>query len=58
VDSLGLWVYAVLVLHGFAEGALFTALFAHGADIIPPDRRTRVWPSSVSPAFFRWLSPV
>jgi MFS family permease len=41
VDSLGPWVYAVRILHGFAEGALFTALFTYGADIIPPDRRTQ-----------------
>jgi MFS family permease len=41
VTSLGPWVYVVRVFHGFAEGALFTALFTYGADIIPPERRTQ-----------------
>lgn len=41
VTSLGAWVYVVRVLHGFAEGALFTALFTYGADIVPEERRTQ-----------------
>jgi len=41
VSSLGPWVFVVRILHGFAEGALFTALFTYGADIIPPERRTQ-----------------
>jgi len=41
VTSLGPWVYAVRVIHGVAEAALFTALFTYGADIVPEDRRTQ-----------------
>jgi len=41
VSTLGPWVFAVRILHGFAEGALFTALFTYGADIIPEARRTQ-----------------
>ncbi|HSJ99333.1 MAG TPA: MFS transporter [Myxococcota bacterium] len=40
VDSLGPWVYAVRIAHGFAEATLFTVLFVMAADRIPASRRT------------------
>lgn len=40
VDSLGPWIYAVRVAHGFAEATLFTALFVMAADLVPASRRT------------------
>jgi len=40
VESLGAWVYAVRVAHGFAEATLFTVLFVMAADRIPASRRT------------------
>jgi MFS family permease len=40
VHSLGPWVVAVRVAHGFAEATLFTALFVMAADLVPASRRT------------------
>ena len=40
VSSLGPWLYTVRILHGVAEGMMFTALFTYGADIVPASRRT------------------
>jgi len=40
VNSLGIWIYVVRVLHGVAEGMMFTALFTYGADVVPASRRT------------------
>ncbi len=40
VNSLGVWVYVVRVLHGVSEAAMFTALFTLGADAVPASRRT------------------
>ena len=39
VTALGPWVYAVRVLHGMAEAALFASLFAYATDILPASRR-------------------
>lgn len=40
VTSLSPWIYAVRLVHGIAQGMLFTALFTYGADIVPVERRT------------------
>lgn len=40
VGQLGIWLYAVRIIHGFAEALLFTALFTYGADQVPASRRT------------------
>jgi MFS family permease len=40
VGQLGVWLYAVRIIHGFAEALLFTALFTYGADQVPVSRRT------------------
>ena len=40
VGELGIWLYAVRIIHGFAEALLFTALFTYGADQVPATRRT------------------
>ena len=40
VSSLGVWVVVVRVIHGIAEGAMFTALYIYVADVIPASRRT------------------
>jgi MFS family permease len=40
VTQLGLWLYTVRIIHGFAEALLFTALFTYGADQVPASRRT------------------
>ena len=40
VTSLGIWLYAVRVLHGFGWAMIFTPLFTYGADLIPASRRT------------------
>ena len=40
VTSLGIWIYVVRVLHGVAEGMMFTVLFTYGADVVPASRRT------------------
>ena len=40
VDRISWWVYALTVIHGFAEAILYTALTTYGADIVPADRRT------------------
>ena len=40
VGQLGIWLYAVRIIHGFAVALLFTALFTYGADQVPASRRT------------------
>jgi MFS family permease len=40
LTDLGPAVYVVRSLHGVAEAVLFTAFFAHAADLIPASRRT------------------
>jgi MFS family permease len=40
VTQLGIWLYAVRIIHGFAVALLFTALFTYGADQVPASRRT------------------
>lgn len=40
VHSLGPWVYAVRILHGFSEAVLFAGLFTVAADWVPASRRT------------------
>lgn len=40
VHDVGPWLVAVRVLQGFAEGAIFSALFTYAADIVPASRRT------------------
>ncbi len=40
ISQLGVWLYAVRIVHGFAEALLFTALFTYGADQVPASRRT------------------
>lgn len=40
VGQLGVWLYVVRIVHGFAEALLFTALFTYGADQVPATRRT------------------
>jgi MFS family permease len=40
VGQLGIWLYVVRIIHGFAEALLFTALFTYGADQVPASRRT------------------
>ena len=40
VSQLGVWLYGVRIIHGFAEALLFTALFTYGADQVPASRRT------------------
>jgi len=40
VGSLGAWLVAVRVAHGFAEATLFTVLFVMAADLVPASRRT------------------
>lgn len=41
VDSIGPWIIFVRVLHGLAEGTLFTSLFTYGADCVPAGQRTQ-----------------
>lgn len=41
VDSIGPWIVCIRVLHGLAEGMLFTGLFTYGADCVPAARRTQ-----------------
>ena len=41
INSLGLGLYLVRILHGVAEGAMFTGLFTYGADTVPASRRTQ-----------------
>lgn len=40
IDALGPFVYAVRVLDGAAATMWYAALFTHGADLVPPGRRT------------------
>lgn len=40
VDSLGPLLYVIRILHGLAEGALFSVMFTMAADLVPPARRT------------------
>jgi len=40
VETVGLWVAAIRVLHGLAEAMLFSGLFTYAADRIPVARRT------------------
>lgn len=40
VDDLGPWLFAVRILQGLAQGALFSALFTYAADMVPAERRT------------------
>jgi MFS family permease len=40
IHSIGPFVLAVRVLHGFAEAMLFSALFTFAADLVPAARRT------------------
>lgn len=40
VGGLGPWVYGVRVLHGLADGMLFSVLFTIAADLAPESRRT------------------
>ena len=41
VDAIGPWIVCIRVLHGLAEGMLFTGLFTYGADCVPAERRTQ-----------------
>jgi predicted MFS family arabinose efflux permease len=41
VTAIGPWIVFVRVLHGVAEGVLFTALATYGADCVPEERRTQ-----------------
>lgn len=41
VDAIGPLIVAIRILHGIAEGMLFTSLFTYGADCVPPERRTQ-----------------
>jgi predicted MFS family arabinose efflux permease len=40
IDSLGPWIYAVRVIHGISEAALFSVVFTIAADLVPASRRT------------------
>ena len=40
VSSIGPWLYAVRIIHGFAMGSVFPSLFTYGADVVPLSRRT------------------
>jgi len=40
ISSLGPWLYAVRVIHGFAEAMLFASIFTYAADILPAETRT------------------
>lgn len=41
IDDIGPGIVAIRILHGLAEGMLFTGLFTYGADCVPPGRRTQ-----------------
>jgi MFS family permease len=41
VDSIGPVLFAVRMLHGLAQGTLFSVLFTIAADIVPASRRTQ-----------------
>jgi len=40
VETLGVSLYAIRILHGIAEAMLFTAFFTYAADCVPAGRRT------------------
>lgn len=40
VHDIGPWLVVVRALQGFAQGAIFSALFTYAADIVPASRRT------------------
>lgn len=40
VDHIGPWLVTVRIVQGFAQGAVFSALFTYAADIVPASRRT------------------
>jgi MFS family permease len=40
VSSIGPWLFAVRLMQGAAQGAIFSALFTYAADIVPASRRT------------------
>jgi len=40
IDALGPFVYGIRVLDGMAHTMWYTALFTHGADLVPAQRRT------------------
>lgn len=40
IDSTGPFIYVVRVLDGMAHAMWYTALFTHGADLVPAQRRT------------------
>jgi len=39
-DSLGPWMYAIRIMHGVGEAALFSVVFTIAADEVPASRRT------------------
>lgn len=41
VESLGVWITVIRIMHGIGEATLFTTLFTLAADIVPADRRTQ-----------------
>lgn len=41
ITGLGPWIYAVRILHGLAQAALFAAVFTYAADIVPDENRTQ-----------------
>lgn len=40
IDSLGPWIYAIRILHGVGQAALFSVMFTIAADLVPVTRRT------------------
>jgi len=40
VETVGVSLYAIRILHGIAEAMLFTAFFTYAADCVPAGRRT------------------
>lgn len=64
VDSVGVWVTFIRVLHGLSEAMLFSGLFTYAADHIPVSRRTEgiaifgisgLLPISVGAALGEWI---
>jgi MFS family permease len=41
INALGPWVYAIRIMHGFAEALLFASIFTYAADILPEHNRTQ-----------------
>ena len=41
VDAIGPLLFGVRILHGLAQGMLFSVLFTIAADLVPPSRRTQ-----------------